>query len=201
MAHREWQNVNKKSHRSSIQGIPRRWPQSRGQPRPRTRPRAHPEICTWPRIEPAPSRRSLLAAKAARRSTPIRSRPNFPGQNHWIHNHQLSAICFAAPAHRTEADRARTKSSDPVHRGPNARNCGHSSPAGTVSTGPSALYRRSTAVRSSVRSHHIVGSQPNVPRRHHCRRVARCEGKGDALRSQVGRMFALGLADRRIWTV
>ena len=39
--------------------------------------------------------------------------------------------------------------------------------------GPSALYRRTGTVRSSVRSPHIVGSQRSAPRRHHCRPAPR----------------------------
>jgi hypothetical protein len=54
-------------------------------------------------------------------------------------------------------------------RGPNARNCGHSSRAGAVSMGPSGLDRSCSTIRSSARSHRIVGSQPDLPRRHHCR--------------------------------
>jgi len=57
-------------------------------------------------------------------------------------------------------------------RGPNARNCGHSSRAGAVSMGPSGLDRSCSTIRSSVRSHRIVGSQPDLPRRHHCRPAA-----------------------------
>jgi hypothetical protein len=85
--------------------------------------------------------------------------------------------------------------------GPHARNCCHSSPAGAVSIGPSGLDRRTGAVHSSVRSCDIVGSQPTVPRRHHCRPVASSGGVWHALRGQVGRILSLGLADGRMWTV
>jgi hypothetical protein len=50
---------------------------------------------------------------------------------------------------------------------------GRRSPAGAVSMGPSAFDRRNSAVRSSVRSHRIVRSQPSEPRRHHRRPEAR----------------------------
>ena len=86
-------------------------------------------------------------------------------------------------------------------RGPNARNCCHSSPAGAVSIGPSGLDRRTGAVHSSVRSRDIVGSQPTVPRRHHCRPAASSGGVWHARRGLVGRILSLGLADRRMWTV
>ena len=56
--------------------------------------------------------------------------------------------------------------------GPIARNRGHSSPAGGVSTRPSGLNRRTSAVHNSVRSHRIADSQPTVLRRHHCRPAA-----------------------------
>ena len=68
---------------------------------------------------------------------------------------------------------------------------GHSSPAGGVSMGPSGLDRRTTAIRSSVRSHGIiVGSQPDLPRRHRCRPAARSlqRVRAGSLRGQVGRM-------------
>ena len=84
--------------------------------------------------------------------------------------------------------------------GPNARNCGRSSPAGAVSVGPGVLDRRNGAVRSSVRSHRILGPQAGVPRRHHCAPAARFQGVWHALRGQSGRLLSLGLADRRIWT-
>ena len=45
---------------------------------------------------------------------------------------------------------------------------GHNSPADAASMGPSGLDRGTSAICSSARSHHIVGSQPDVPRRHHC---------------------------------
>ena len=38
--------------------------------------------------------------------------------------------------------------------------------------GPSGLDRSCSTIRSSVRSHHIVGSQPDLPWRHHCRPAA-----------------------------
>ena len=56
--------------------------------------------------------------------------------------------------------------------GPIARNRGHGSPAGGVSTRPSGLNRRTSAVHNSVRSHRIADSQPTVLRRHHCRPAA-----------------------------
>ena len=52
---------------------------------------------------------------------------------------------------------------------------GHRSPAGGVSIGPSALDRRTGAVRSCVRSRCIAGSPRGALRRHHCR-PARCAG-------------------------
>ena len=42
-------------------------------------------------------------------------------------------------------------------------------PADAASISPSALYRRTDTVRSSVRSHGFDGSQPAIPRRRHCR--------------------------------
>jgi hypothetical protein len=53
---------------------------------------------------------------------------------------------------------------------------GHRSPAGGVSIGPSALDRRTGAVRSCVRSRCIAGSPRGALRRHHCRPPARCAG-------------------------
>ena len=85
-----------------------------------------------------------------------------------------------------------------TERGQNARNCCHSSPAGAVSIGPSALDRRTGAVRSSVRSHRIVGSRPDVPRRHPCRPATLLGGVCHALGAQSSRPPAPCLADRRI---
>ena len=85
--------------------------------------------------------------------------------------------------------------------GPDARNGGRSSRAGAVRMGPSALYRRTGTVRSSVRSPHIVGSQRSEPRRHHCRPAVRFGAIWHALRDQSGRMPSLGVAHQRIWLV
>jgi hypothetical protein len=84
-------------------------------------------------------------------------------------------------------------------RGPNARNCGHSSPADAASMCPSGLNRRTSAVRSSARSHRIIGAQPTVPRRHHCRPPARIEGFSHARRGQSGRPRSPGVAGQRLW--
>jgi hypothetical protein len=78
--------------------------------------------------------------------------------------------------------------------GPKRRETGRSSPAGEVSVGPGGFDRGTGAVRSSVRSHHIVRSQPSVPRCHHCRPPAHLAGVWQALRGQVGRPPSLGLA-------
>jgi hypothetical protein len=56
-----------------------------------------------------------------------------------------------------------------THRGRVRRKPGRSSPAGVASMGPSALNRRTGAVRSAVRSHAFGGWRPAIPRRHHCR--------------------------------
>ena len=61
----------------------------------------------------------------------------------------------------------------PRDRGPKRRETDRSSPADEVSTGPGRLDRRNGAVRSSVRSHRSVRSQPSAPRRRHCRPGAR----------------------------
>jgi hypothetical protein len=82
--------------------------------------------------------------------------------------------------------------------GQNARNCCHSSPPSTASIGPSALDRRTGAVRSSVRSHRSVGSRPDVPRRHPCRPATLLGGVCHALGAQSSRPPAPCLADRRI---
>ena len=54
---------------------------------------------------------------------------------------------------------------------PKRRETDHSSRAGAVSTGPSALDRSTGTVRSPVRSHDFVASQHAISRRHHCRRL------------------------------
>ena len=56
----------------------------------------------------------------------------------------------------------------------------HSSPPYAASVGPSGLDRGS-AVRSSVRSHDFSGSQPVIPRRHHCQPPAFFQGVRHAL--------------------
>jgi hypothetical protein len=80
---------------------------------------------------------------------------------------------------------------------PKRRKPDHSSPAGAASIGPSGLNRRTTAPRSSVRSHRIVGAQPAVPRRQHCR-PARLERFWRALPGQSGRPRSLGVAGQRL---
>ena len=76
----------------------------------------------------------------------------------------MEAFCHSDLMGEEDAGPETTTSSG---RGPNARNCAHSSPADAASIGPSALDRRTIAVRSSLRRHHISGAQPAVPRRHH----------------------------------
>jgi hypothetical protein len=63
-----------------------------------------------------------------------------------------------------------------------------------------ALYQNTATTRSSVRSHHIVRSQPDAPRRHHCQPVPlrepcgrRCAGPG------LGWLPTLRVAGRGIW--
>jgi hypothetical protein len=86
-------------------------------------------------------------------------------------------------------------------RGQKRAKPGHSSPAGAASTGPSALDRRTNAVRSSVRSHRIVRSQPSEPRRHHCRPEARVDRLRRLSAASAGRLPSLGLAGQRILMV
>ena len=85
--------------------------------------------------------------------------------------------------------------------GPDARNGGHSSRAGAVRMGPSALYRRTGTVRSSVRSPHIVGSQRSAPRRHHCRPAPRFCSEMTVSAASAGRPPSLRVAAQRIWPV
>ena len=85
--------------------------------------------------------------------------------------------------------------------GPDARNGGRSSRAGAVRMGPSALYRRTGTVRSSVRSPHIVGSQRSAPRRHHCRPAPRFCSKMTVSAASAGRPPSLRVAAQRIWLV
>ena len=86
-----------------------------------------------------------------------------------------------------------------MDRGPKRTKPDHSSPADAVSIGPGALNRRTGAIRSSVRSHPVVGSQPGVFRRHHCRPPALFRHVWHALRGQSGRMRSLGAARQRLW--
>ena len=81
-----------------------------------------------------------------------------------------------------------------------ARN-GHSSPGGGASIGPSALDRRNSAVRSSVRSHHIVRLQHSALQRHHCRPEVRSHCFRQASAASVGRPPSLRVADQRVWRV
>jgi hypothetical protein len=81
-----------------------------------------------------------------------------------------------------------------------ARN-GHSSPGGGASIGPSALDRRNGAVRSSVRSHHIVRLQHSALQRHHCRPEVRSHCFRQASAASVGRPPSLRVADQRVWRV
>ena len=76
---------------------------------------------------------------------------------------------------------------------------GHSSPGGAASTGPSARDRRTCAVRSSVRSHRIVRSQPSEPRRHHCRPEARVDRLRRLSAASAGRLPAPVVAGQRMW--
>ena len=85
--------------------------------------------------------------------------------------------------------------------GPDARNGGRSSRAGAVRMGPSALYRRTGTVRSSVRSPHIVGSQRSAPRRHHCRPAPRFCSEMTVSAASAGRPPSLRVAAQRIWPV
>ena len=85
--------------------------------------------------------------------------------------------------------------------GPDARNGGRSSRAGAVRMGPSALYRRTGTVRSSVRSPHIVGSQRSAPRRHHCRPAPRFCSEMTVSAASAGRPPSLLVAARCIWLV
>ena len=85
--------------------------------------------------------------------------------------------------------------------GPDARNGGRSSRAGAVRMGPSALYRRTGTVRSSVRSPHIVGSQRSAPRRHHCRPAPRFCSEMTVSAASAGRPPSLWVAAQRIWPV
>ena len=85
--------------------------------------------------------------------------------------------------------------------GPDARNGGRSSHAGAVWMGPSALYRRTGTVHSSVRSPHIVGSQRSAPRRHHCQPVARFCSEMTVSAASAGRPPSLWVAAQRIWPV
>jgi hypothetical protein len=62
----------------------------------------------------------------------------------------------------------------------------HSSRAGAVSTGPSALDRSTSTVRSPVRSHDFVASQHAIPRRHHCRRLRASNCKKQVPASAAG---------------
>jgi hypothetical protein len=58
-------------------------------------------------------------------------------------------------------------------RGPKHRKPDHSSPADATSMGPSTLDRRTSTVRSSVRSHHCVRWLCGAPWRRHCQPVVR----------------------------
>jgi hypothetical protein len=115
-----------------------------------------------------------------------------------IDRDQMIGACRGAVGGR---GRVAPKAPHSPDRGPNARNCGRSSRAGAVSIGPSALNRRTGLIFSPVRSHCIVGSQPSVPRRHHCPSAARFGAHLHALRGQSGRLPALGVAGWRIWRV
>jgi hypothetical protein len=85
--------------------------------------------------------------------------------------------------------------------GPKRSKTDHSPLAVEVSTGPSALDRRTATARSSVRSQDFMGSQPAIPRRHHCRPLARLVGCWHALRGQSGRMRSPEVACQRTWLV
>ena len=85
--------------------------------------------------------------------------------------------------------------------GPDARNGGHSSRAGAVRMGPSARYRRTGTVRSSVRSHRIVRSQRSALERQHCRPDALMMSFWRASAASVGRRPSLEAAVQRIWLV
>jgi hypothetical protein len=67
--------------------------------------------------------------------------------------------------------------------------------------GPSGLDRRTAAVRSSVRSHPIVGSQPTDSRRHRCRPPALSGWKMTSPAASAGPIPSMGVAVQRIWLV
>ena len=109
---------------------------------------------------------------------------------------QCNTICAIATA--VVDGRVVTKSFQ-RKSGPDARNGGRSSHAGAVRMGPSALYRRTGTVRSSVRSPHIVGSQRSAPRRHPCRPAARFCSEMTVSAVSAGRPPSLQVAAQRIW--
>ena len=83
--------------------------------------------------------------------------------------------------------------------GPDARKTARSSPGGGASIGPSALDRKNRTIRGSARSHHIVRSLCDAPRRHHCRPVARFMRLGRPSAAILGRLPSPGVAGQGIW--
>ena len=113
---------------------------------------------------------------------------------------QCNTICYRRLSRPQVDGRVVTKSFQ-RKSGPDARNGGRSSRAGAVRMGPSALYRRTGTVRSSVRSPHIVGSQRSAPRRHHCRPAPRFCSEMTVSAASAGRPPSLRVAAQRIWPV
>ena len=119
---------------------------------------------------------------------------------HDLHGNAIRSALSTAIATAVVDGRVVTKSFQ-RKSGPDARNGGRSSHAGAVRMGPSALYRRTGTVRSSVRSPHIVGSQRSAPRRHHCRPAPRFCSEMTVSAASAGRPPSLRVAAQRIWPV
>ena len=119
-----------------------------------------------------------------------------------LHGNAIDLRSALSPASRPQAVHGRVDTKSFQRKsGSDARNGGHSSRAGAVRMGPSALYRRTGTVRSSVRSPHIVGSQRSAPRRHHCRPAPRFCSEMTVSAASAGRPPSLWVAAQRVWPV
>ena len=151
-------------------------------------------------IERKPFCHALCAAQSTRPSTALSSKA--AGAKFCVHDHRGSAIQIGT-------SEGLFLVGDPIWVGcglcgPTRAQNGHGSPAGAVSIGPGVLDRSYSAIRSSVRSHRIVGSRRREPRRHLCRPPATVCLFGTRLlygrarrQRRVGRGMARDGAERR----
>jgi hypothetical protein len=115
------------------------------------------------------------------------------------HKHTSSVLNFRLAGSRSGRSRATCQNFSVTCSRPDARKTARSSPGGGASTGPSAIDRRSHTIRGSARSHHIVRSLCDAPRRHHCRPVARFMRLGRPSAAILGRLPSPGVAGQGIW--